>query len=159
VLANPPYGARCAFISDDPDRAYRESAAQASSLRRCLDLLAPGAFGVYLVPSGFLTGRSTALLALREKVLKRHHLACAYRLSSAIFRGAMLVTDLLFLRSRGSEFGEVDEGDQFVLDGDYFAEQPDHNLGTEVGKDAGEDDDTAKPRLELPVPARRRLLR
>ena len=146
VLANPPYGARGASITEDPDRAYREKAAYAYFLRRGLDLLAPGGLGVYLVPSGFLTGRSTALLALREKVLKRHHLACAYRLPSAIFPGAMLVTDLLFFRSRGGELGEVDEGDQFVLDGDYFAEHPDHILGTEVGKDAGEDDQTAKPR-------------
>jgi hypothetical protein len=151
VSANPPYGARSASITEDPDRAYREKAAYAYFLRRGLDLLAPGGLGVYLVPLGFLTGRSTALLALREKVLKRHHLACAYRLPSAIFPGAMLVTYLLFFRSRGGELGEVDEGDPFVLDGDSFAEHPDPILGTEVGKDAGDDDQTAKPRWRYQV--------
>jgi hypothetical protein len=40
----------------------------------------------------------------------------------------------------------VDPGDQFVHDGDYFAHHPSHILGTEVGKDSGDDDQTAKPR-------------
>ncbi len=146
LLSNPPYGARGASITEDPDRAYREKAAYAYFLRRGLDLLAPGGLGVFLIPSGFLTGRSTALMSLREKVLKRHHLAAAYRLPSAIFPGAMLVTDLLFFRARGGELAEVDPGDQFVLDGDYFAQHPSHILGTEVGKDGGDDDQTAKPR-------------
>ena len=146
VLANPPYGARGVSITEDPDRGYREKSAYAYFLRRGLDLLAPGGLGVYLVPSGFLSGRSTGLLSLREKVLKRHHLASAYRLPSAIFPGAMLVTDLLFFRARGGELAEVDEADQFILDGDYFADFPSHILGTEVGKDAGDDDQTSKPR-------------
>ncbi|NTU48852.1 MAG: OB-fold nucleic acid binding domain-containing protein, partial [Syntrophobacteraceae bacterium] len=45
-------------------------------------------------------------LALRETVLKRPHLAAAFRLPSinekrreAIFPGAMLVTDLIFFRA------------------------------------------------------------
>jgi superfamily II DNA or RNA helicase/predicted RNA methylase len=146
VLSNPPYGARGVSITEDPDRAYREKSAYAYFLRRGLDLLAPNGLGVYLVPSGFLTGRSTALLSLREKVLKRHHLATAYRLPSGIFPGAMLVTDLLFFRARGGELAEVDEADRFILDGDYFAQFPSHILGTEVGKDAGDDDQTSKPR-------------
>jgi hypothetical protein len=77
-------------------------------------------------------------------VLKRHHLAAAYRLPSAIFPGAMLVTDLLFFRARGGELAEVDEADRFILDGDYFREFPEAILGTEVGKDAGDDDQTAR---------------
>ncbi len=146
VLANPPYGARGVSITEDPDRAYREKNAYAYFLRRALDLLAPNGLGVFLVPSGFLTGASAGLVGLREKVLKRHHLSAAYRLPSAIFPGAMLVTDLLFFRARGGELDQVDEGDRFVLEGRYFREFPDHVLGTEVGKDAGDDDQTAKPR-------------
>jgi superfamily II DNA or RNA helicase/predicted RNA methylase len=146
VLANPPYGARGVSITEDPDRAYREKAAYAYFLRRGLDLLAPNGLGVFLIPSGFLSGKSTALGSLREKVLKRHHLSAAYRLPSAIFPGAMLVTDLLFFRARGGELADVDDADRFILDGDYFGEFPSHILGTEVGKDAGDDDQTAKPR-------------
>lgn len=146
ILSNPPYGARGVSVTEDPDRSYREKAAYAYFLRRGLDLLAPNGLGVFLVPSGFLTGRSTALLSLREKVLKRHHLSAAYRLPSDIFPGAMLVTDLLFCRSRGWELPEVDADDQYILDGDYFSEHPGHILGTEVGKDGGEDDQTARPR-------------
>jgi len=146
VLANPPYGQRGASVTEDPNRAYREKSAYAYFLRRGLDLLAPNGLGVFLVPSGFLSGRSTALRSLREKVLKRHHLATAYRLPSDLFPGAMLVTDLLFFRSRGGELSEVDAGDQFVLDGRYFEQFPQHILGTEVGRDAGEDDQTKKPR-------------
>jgi superfamily II DNA or RNA helicase len=146
ILSNPPYGPRGVSITEDPDRDYREKAAYAYFLRRALDLLAPGGLGVFLVPSGFLSGRSTGLLALREKVLKRHHLASAYRLPSAIFPGANLVTDLLFFRARGGELAEVDEADRFILDGDWFRDHPEAILGTEVGKDAGDDDQTARPR-------------
>jgi superfamily II DNA or RNA helicase len=144
VLANPPYGTRGGAVTEDPDRSYREKAAYAYFLRRGLDLLAPGGLGVYLVPGGFLTGSSTA--GLRERVLRRHHLSVAYRLPSALFPGAMLVTDLLFFRSRGGELAEVDEADRFIMDGGYFRQHPEHILGTETGRDAGEDDQTKKPR-------------
>jgi YD repeat-containing protein len=146
VLANPPYGQRGAAVTEDPDRAYREKAAYAYFLRRALDLLAPNGLGVFLVPAGFVSGGSDALRSLREKVLLRHHLAAAYRLPSTIFPGAMLVTDLLFFRARGGALTEVDVADRSILDGRYFLDHPEHVLGTEVGKDAGDDDQTRKPR-------------
>src|SRR6185503_5774673 len=139
-------GARGASITDDPDRSYREKAAYAYFLRRGLDLLAPNGLGVFLVPGGFLTGTGAGTVALRERVLKRHHLSSAFRLPSALFPGAMLVTDLLFFRSRGGELTDVDDADRFVLEGRYFRDHPDHVLGTETGKDAGDDDQTKKPR-------------
>jgi hypothetical protein len=85
VLSNPPYGQRGVSITEDPDRGYREKNAHAYFLRRSLDLLAPNGLGVFLVPAGFLTGKGTAHVALRDKVLKRHHLSAAFRLPSAIF--------------------------------------------------------------------------
>jgi hypothetical protein len=135
-------------ITEDPDRAYREKAAYAYFLRRGLDLLAPNGLGVFLVPSGFLSGpRDRADHAPREGAQAAPpRPRSAYRLPSAIFPGAMLVTDLLFFRARGGELAEVDEADRFILDGDWFREFPTHILGTEVGKDAGDDDQTAKPR-------------
>lgn len=151
LLANPPYGARGAAVAEDPDRAYREKAAYAYFLRRGLDLLAPGGLGVYLVPGGFLTGRAVKNRRLRDKVLKRHHLAAAYRLPSRLFPGAMLVTDLLFFRARGGELDEVLAEDAFILEGRYFEEFGEHVLGTEVGKDAGDDDQTKKPRFGYQV--------
>jgi hypothetical protein len=147
------YGVRGASLAEDPDRAYREKMAYPYFLRRGLDLLAPNGLGVYLVPAGFMTGRSTALAGLREKVLKRHHLAAAFRLPSvtedrreAVFPGAMLVTDLLFFRARGGELDAVDEGDRAILAGDYFKEYPRHILGREIGDDHGDDDQTRRPR-------------
>ncbi|MFH1464556.1 MAG: Eco57I restriction-modification methylase domain-containing protein, partial [Pseudomonadota bacterium] len=161
VVANPPYGARGGAVADDPVRAYREKQAYAYFLRRALDLLAPGGVGVFLIPAGFLTGRAARNRALREKVLKRHHLASAYRLPSvgpdgreAIFPGAMLVTDLLFFRARGGTLEAVDAGDEFILEGGYFERFPRHVLGTELGKDAGDDDQTAKPRFGYQVQGR-----
>ena len=126
VLANPPYGARGVSVTEDPDREYREKAAYAYFLRRGLDLLAPNGLGVYLVPGGFLTGRGTASVALRENVLRRLHLSAAFRLPSRLFPGAELVTDLLFFRARGGALPAVDPSDQAVLDGHYFREFPDH---------------------------------
>ncbi|MFZ5480631.1 MAG: SNF2-related protein [Myxococcota bacterium] len=153
VVSNPPYGIRGASVAEDPDRAYREKMAYHYFLRRGLDLLAPDGLGVFLVPGGFLTSRTAQFVALREKVLKRHHLAAAFRLPSinekrreAIFPGAMLVTDLLFFRARGGDLDAIDAADEGIVAGGYFKEFPRHILGREVGDDHGEDDQTAKPR-------------
>jgi len=146
VLANPPYGARGAAIADDPDRSYREKQAYAYFMRRSLDLLVPNGVGVFLVPYGFMTGQGARNRSLRNKVLRRHHLAAAYRLPSRLFPGASLVIDLLFIRARGGELDEVLEEDQAILDGGYFELFPTHILGKEVGKAGAETDQTAKPR-------------
>ena len=146
VLANPPYGARGAAISDDPDRSYREKQAYAYFMRRALDLLVPNGVGVFLVPYGFLTGQGARNRALRTKVLKRHHLSAAFRLPSRLFPGAEIVIDLLFFRARGGDLAEVLEEDQAILDGGYFELFPTHILGKEIGKARNETDQTAKPR-------------
>ncbi len=159
IVSNPPYGARGAALTEDPDREYREKRAYAYFLRRALDLLAPNGLGVFLIPSGFLTARTGEMLSLREKVLKRHHLAAAFRLPSVqpgggrrvLFPGAMLVTDLLFFRARGGELPEVDGADRGILEGSYYRAFPRHILGRELGQDAGEDDQTKKPRYGYQV--------
>ena len=146
VVSNPPYGARGASITEDADRSYRERKAYAYFMRRALDLLAPEGVGVFLVPYGFLTGRSPALMALREKILRRHHLMAAYRLPSRLFPGANLVTDLLFFRARGGEVPAVQPDDLPVLNGRYFEQFPTHILGKERGIGTDEEDTTRKPR-------------
>ncbi len=146
IVANPPYGLRGAAVTEDPVRTFREKKAYAYFLRRGLDLLAPNGLGVFLIPAGFLSGRGARSVALRKRVLEGHHLSAAYRLPSKLFPGAHLVTDLLFLRSRGGTFAEVQDADRFIAEGRYFEEFPAHVLGTEVGKDAGDDDQTKKPR-------------
>ncbi len=146
VLANPPYGPRGGSITDDPDRSYREKQAWAYFLRRCLDLLAPGGLGVFLIPAGFLTGTSARIRNLRDKVLLRHHLSAAFRLPSGLFPGAHLVTDLLFFRARGGTLAQLDPADHPIVDGRYFLEHPDHILGEEVGRERGGIDQSKKPR-------------
>lgn len=146
VVANPPYGKRGASIAEDPNRDYRLKDAYAYFLRRGLDMLEPGGLGVFLIPSGFLTGTAKKHRDLRAAVLRRHHLSAAYRLPSGIFPGANLVTDLLFFRARGGELAAVDEADQFILEGGYFREHPEAILGKEVGNAGDDDDQTALPR-------------
>jgi hypothetical protein len=146
VVSNPPYGARGASTTEDADRSYRERKAYAYFMRRALDLLAPGGIGVFLVPYGLLTGRTPALMALREKILRRHHLMAAYRLPSRLFPGANLVTDLLFFRARGGELPAVLPEDLPLLQGRYFEQFPAHILGTERGTAIDEEDTTRKPR-------------
>jgi len=130
VLANPPYGPRGASVTDDPDRGYRHKQAWAYFLRRCLDLLKPGGLGVFVVPSGFLSGSRTR--KLRAQVLRRHHLAGAFRLPSGLFPGTELVTDLLFFRARDGELEHVDPADLPLVECGYFDLFPSHILGTEV---------------------------
>lgn len=128
IVANPPYGERGIHAAEDPDPFYSERAASDYFLRRGLDLLALQGIGVFLVPGGFLTGKTKE--ALRRKVLRRHHLAAAVRMPKRIFPGtsARLDIDLLIFRSRGGELAQVDEGDRFILDGGYFKKFPNHDL-------------------------------
>ncbi len=146
VVSNPPYGARGASLTEDADRGYRERKAYAYFMRRALDLLAGGGVGVFLVPYGFLTGRTPALMALREKILRRHHLMAAYRLPSHVFPGVSLVIDVLFFRARGGELSSVLPDDLPLLQGRYFELFPAHILGTERGTASDDEDTTRKPR-------------
>jgi hypothetical protein len=144
VVSNPPYGERGAMAREDPDEFYKERRAFAYFMRRALDLLVPGGLGVFLVPAGFLSGNLNR--GLREKLLRRHHLLGAFRLPShdrkgrETVPGASVVMDVVFWRSRGGELTEVDEADQFILDGEYFKANPDHILGKEDGSFAGDDE-------------------
>jgi hypothetical protein len=76
-------------------------------------------------------------------VLLRHHLEVAFRLPSEsttgkdLFPGAHNVVDVLVWRARGGELRQVDPGDGFILEGDYFKGNPAHILGTEVEEEAG----------------------
>lgn len=135
VVSNPPYGKRGGTIALDPDLEYRERNAYPYFLRRCPDLLCPGGLAVFLIPYGFMSSRAPAFVALRRKVLLRHHLIAAFRLPSTLFPGANLVTDLVFLQARGGELAAVLPEDQGVLEGRYFEhETPHHILGTVLGE-------------------------
>lgn len=146
LVSNPPYGQRGGSITEDPNPDYRERKASVYFLRRGLDLLAAGGLGVFLIPYGFLTGQSPALRTLRTRVLRRHHLLAAFRLPSALFPGALLVTDLLFFQARGGELEAVLPEDEFVLAGQYFQHFPSHILGIERGRAEAEEEAARKPR-------------
>ena len=145
LITNPPYGQRGITAKWDQAPEYAEREAFVYFLRRGLDLLAPYGIGVFVVPAGFLTGMSAARRALRERVLRRHHLMGAFRLPSATFPGAHLVTDLLFFRARGGELAEVDEGDIFIVDGRYFEKFSSHVLGEEKGHPLDENASDSRP--------------
>lgn len=141
VVSNPPYGERGASASEDAHPDYRERKASAYFLRRGLDLLKAGGIGVFLIPYGFLTGQSPEALALRKRVLRRHHLMAAFRLPSGLFPGANLVTDLLLFRARGGELAEAVAEDSAIVEGRYFELFPAHLLGTELRGDQGGSDE------------------
>jgi hypothetical protein len=144
IASNPPYGERGVMAREDPDAFYKEKRAYAYFMRRALDLLVPGGVGVFLVPSGFLSGNMGR--SLREKLLLRHHLLAAFRLPSHDSKGretvpgASVVMDMVFWRSRGGELTEIDEADQFIVDGDYFTREKSRILGKEDGPFAGDDE-------------------
>ena len=144
VVSNPPYGERGAMAREDTDDSYKEKRAYAYFMRRTLDLLVPGGVGVFLIPAGLLSGNLNR--GLREKLLLRHHLLGAFRLPShgtkgrETVPGASVVMDLVLWRSRGGELTEVDEADQYIVDGEYFKREPVRILGTEDGSFAGDDE-------------------
>ena len=137
VISNPPYGQRSYATTNDPDRSYRYKRADHYFLRRGLDLLGAGGLGVYIIPSGFLTGLTEDAIKLRAEVLRRHHLSAAFRLPNEVFSLANVVTDILFFRARGGILAEVDEADKFLLEGRYYEEFPAHILGTVVPNEPG----------------------
>ncbi len=143
VVSNPPYGDRGEYARQDTLKEYDENAAYAYFLRRGLDLLVPGGLGVYIIPSGFMTGTGKPARKLREKVLLRHHIEVAFRLPAygtdkkPLFPGAGNVLDVIFFRSRGGELATVDPADMYILDGLYYAETPTHVLGTEREPEKG----------------------
>ena len=144
VVSNPPYGERGVMAREDPDDFYKEKRAYAYFMRRALDLLVPGGVGVFLIPAGFLSGNMGR--SLREKLLLRHHLLAAFRLPShdskgrVTVPGASVVMDMVFWRSRGGELTEIDEADQFIVDGDYFTREKTRILGKEDGPFAGDEE-------------------
>ncbi len=145
VVSNPPYGKRGGTVTLDPDLDYRERNAYPYFLRRGPDLLCAGGLAVFLIPYGFLSSKAPAFTALRKKVLLRHHLIAAFRLPSALFPGANLVTDLIFLQARGGELAEILPEDQVVLEGRYFEQEaPHHILGTVLGEQDPGDPDLLK---------------
>lgn len=142
VIQNPPYGPRGSTKALDNDQiSEEESRAYVYFLRRAFDLLRAGGLGVALVPAGLLTAPSAPMRALREWMLRRFHLAAAFRLPSELFPGANLVTDLSFWRARGGAVAEVPEQDRFILDARYFEVNPKHILGEEVNLDNAELED------------------
>lgn len=146
VLSNPPYGERGASFTSDRNKTYRERKAYVYFLRRCLDLLAEGGVGVFIIPYGFLSGTGATFQNLREAVLKRHHLRAAFRLPSNLFPGASIVTDCAIFEARGGELPAVLPDDQYIVEGSYFRRNPGHVLGEEVGQAGDDDDASAKPR-------------
>jgi hypothetical protein len=139
--------ARAASITEDPDRAYREKSAYAYFLRRGLDLLAPNGLGVFLVPSGFLTGRAhRAPVAPREGAQaappREPPTACRPRSSPARCSSPTCCSSAPAAASSPRSTRRPLRPRRRLL----HASSPTHILGTEVGKDAGDDDQTAKPR-------------
>lgn len=144
VVANPPYGARGAERVDDPDReysGYRKSIYH-YFMHRASDLVARGGLGVWLIPMGFMHARSGPTAELRQAILRRQHIAAAFRLPSTLFPGANIVTDLVLLRARGGQLPTPLKADAYIADGRYFEAHPKHVLGTIVGEAA--EDDTGK---------------
>lgn len=137
VVTNPPYGVRGSNKTIDPDKTYREDVAYVYFIRRSFDMLAAGGIGVAIVPRGFLSGTGAAAVRARTSVLRRHHLICAFRLPSDIYPGAEIVTDVSFWRARGGELAAVLGEDEGVLAGRYFAEFPEHVIGTEIASARG----------------------
>ncbi len=157
VLANPPYGARGESAELDPMPGYTTKQAYLYFLWRTLDLLKPGGVGVYIIPTGWLTGSSPRMQRARERVLLRHHLLGAFRLPSVPDEGGgradvaydQFVVDVVVLRSRGGRLPAVLDSDLYIQGGGYYTEHPDHVLGTVLTN--SEDEGSPKVRRGMQV--------
>lgn len=135
AFCNPPFGVRGANKTLDPDKSYREDIAYVYFARRVLDLIKAGGVGVLIAPQGLITGDRQA--DTRSVLLRRHHLLFSFRLPSSIYPGAEIVTDCSFWQSRGGELDEVGAEDDFIVEGNYYQEFPEHILGRETNSARG----------------------
>lgn len=152
LLCNPPYGARGEATELDPD-GWRTKQAYVYFLVRFAERLARTGVGVWIVPTGFLSSRTSPFERAREAFLKRVHLDAAFRMPSEPVEGGSyeevvypsLPVDILFVRGRGGVAKEVPAEDRGVLEGAYFELLPAHILGQVVGSEGY--DDTAPATL------------
>lgn len=154
VVANPPYGPRGAAAEQDQDPRYQGiKRAALYFLERGLDLLKPGGIGVYIIPTGWLTGKTPEMRRARERVLLGHHLAEAFRCPSVVPKGATgqvvydaFVVDVLFFQRRLATLAQLPAEDQELVEGRYYDRFPEHILGRIVGEDADWEPGQPKPR-------------
>jgi hypothetical protein len=141
VLANPPYGPRGESAELDPAPGFATKRAYLYFLYRTLSLLRKGGLGVYIIPTGFMTGTGAEMTRARERVLLRNHLVGAFRLPSIPDEGGtradvaydQFVVDVVLLRSRGGVLPELLPSDLVVAEGGYYEAHPGHVLGQPVG--------------------------
>jgi hypothetical protein len=135
IVANPPYGERGEYARQDKHPDYQERA-YAYFMRRCLDLLCPRGLGVFVIPAGFLTGshQPQAARAPAAAPSPRGRVPPPERddhRQGPVPRRRQRRRRARVARPR-RRARAVDPGDEFILEGDYFEEFPDHILGTEV---------------------------
>lgn len=140
VVSNPPYGQRGSEAAIDPDSDHKDTRAYVYFMRRCLELLAEGGIGVFIIPYGFMSATTPYFENLRSRILREAHLRVAFRLPSNLFPGAQIVTDLVILESRGGLLDEVLPEDVEIAKGRYYEAFPTHILGEEKGKTRDEDE-------------------
>lgn len=124
IVANPPYGQ---FNGGATDRAFAgEKRAEAYFIRRCLKLLAREGVAVFVVPASIADADDYK--SLRREMLEHWHVAAIARLPSSVFDVAIMV-DVWICVGRGGAM-PVDVTDQFILEGRYFEQHPEHVLGS-----------------------------
>ena len=161
IVSNPPYGARGAARELDPN-GFPTKRAAIYFVFRSLDLLRPEGVGVYLIPTGLMTGTGPEYAGYRRELLRRAHLMAAFRLPSETPPGVpaheavypSFVTDLVFVRRRAGRLRGVLPADQRVADGHYFADLSRHVLGEPVGEGEGWEPGQPKPRRGFQVVGR-----
>ena len=107
---------------------------------RTLPMLNEGGVSVMVVPREFLSSRSEKLM--RSNLLKMAHVMGAYRLPTksivdgkmkgGVFTGVTTPIDVIFLQARGGVLKNIPKEDQYIYDGSYFDNHPDHILGSMV---------------------------
>jgi hypothetical protein len=131
IMANPPYADRTALSKQvDPFEKRRIKRLEDYFLRRCLRLLARQGVAVFIVPRHFLDGTDQVNVEQRREVLDHWHLAAAARLPSDVFRVATPIDVLIFV-GRGGKINTPKE-DEYIVEGRYFEEHPEHIFGTVV---------------------------
>jgi hypothetical protein len=125
IVANPPYGQ---WTDSAIDRAFRGPTTRAEGyfLLRCLPWLARNGVAVFIVPYNILSSDDNH--GLRKEMLQQWHLAGAARLPAGVFDNVAMVIDVLFCVGRGGKLN-VPAEDQYIVDGTYFDQHPDHVLG------------------------------
>ena len=97
VIGNPPYGDFKGKFTTKEKQLTKAKRYEEYFITRGLDLLEQGGLLIYIIPSGFLDGKDSAV---KKNINAKSELLDAYRLPKGVFKQTDVQTDIIVMRRK-----------------------------------------------------------